>query len=918
MKSLMLWGAFEQPLHDCLLEELRAGSEFDLQVVFPSSTFTEPQQTLQSLPNTAAVNLDTAEARFNDEELRALRGADIILHQLRQTESEREEFADVLRVLKAGPQGKETVFIAVSDILTWARLRVDMEEPCSTADEPRRRPHPQYGDLLEAERRVTRAQKQGLLRTYVVWPGVQYGGGERALESVFRDSWSGEGPTVYGFGDNVLPTIHVSDLATFIKHVAVTLPPQQHLLAVDEARCTQQALVEGVAAHFGADVRRMSVEEMWLSNRRVEPSLLLNLPMQATPLEEMTWRFKDGPLPYVARLARDFLDRRGLAPLRVSLHGPPAAGKSALARALAQEYGVDVLSVPAVIKWALEECEDPVLRQSASAALAPPPPVPEPKPKKGQPVAPSPEPKRPRLSDALLVQAVRGYLTSGKLGPECRRNGFILDGFPKTLAQTQLLFADEPVRSEASRTPEPPEPEASRPSAKRVSSIKPTDDKTEAAPKAAGRRASPLIRMMSSKEVQPPLPPEAAPEAETGTSGAPKKEQWKVKLDWSVLLKATDEILAARIAAIPEKERAGTHNVGTEFARRISVYNEAVLPELEGILESVRTAGASILEIDQAEIPERPMTAQTERSVASDRNTHSAGSDRPNRSAGSDRNTVSAGSDKIGSVGSERNIGSAGSDRNTRSAGSAGSLGDGLSGTMPVDEALERESVAGSETLKSPKAGTPGMTSAGSRLGTPKSPSAHSGGLPSPGTRPPSGASSSGIERTGGNVEKARTPVPKVEPTGMGLEMVIGRVRAALGPPERYAGSKRKPQPVERTEPEPAPQEQGSQEHGQDVETSDEPIASPEGTEEAAAVQSSDSATVLPEPEPGLAPKPRATLEQRSAGIQAWLASTVMPAVLQAMLHAARARADDPAEAMARHLLHTARLQKAQERAAQT
>lgn len=49
---------------------------------------------------------------------------------------------------------------------------------------------------------------------------------------------------MYGFGDNVLPTIHVSDLASFIIHVAVTLPPQQHLLAVDDARCTQQALVE--------------------------------------------------------------------------------------------------------------------------------------------------------------------------------------------------------------------------------------------------------------------------------------------------------------------------------------------------------------------------------------------------------------------------------------------------------------------------------------------------------------------------------------------------------------------------------------------------------------------------------------------------------------------------------------------------
>jgi hypothetical protein len=59
-----------------------------------------------------------------------------------------------------------------------------------------------------------------------------------------QDSWSGVGPTIHRFGDNVLPTVHLRDLACFISHVALTLPPEQLLIAVDEAGCTQQALIE--------------------------------------------------------------------------------------------------------------------------------------------------------------------------------------------------------------------------------------------------------------------------------------------------------------------------------------------------------------------------------------------------------------------------------------------------------------------------------------------------------------------------------------------------------------------------------------------------------------------------------------------------------------------------------------------------
>lgn len=43
-----------------------------------------------------------------------------------------------------------------------------------------------------------------------------------------------------------------------------------------------------------------------------------------------------------------------------------------------------------------------------------------------------------RLDDVLLAKVVRHYLTTV---PKCRNAGYVLDGFPKTIEQAQILFA---------------------------------------------------------------------------------------------------------------------------------------------------------------------------------------------------------------------------------------------------------------------------------------------------------------------------------------------------------------------------------------------------------------------------------------------------------------------------------------------
>lgn len=77
---------------------------------------------------------------------------------------------------------------------------------------------------------------------------------------------------------------------------------------------------------------------------------------------------------------------------------------------------------------------------------------PAPKPKKAEPAEVKEETgKEPRLSDRALALMLKWKLTR----TECRNQGYVLDGFPKTIRQARLAFEDVPI--EVPEDPEEPE-----------------------------------------------------------------------------------------------------------------------------------------------------------------------------------------------------------------------------------------------------------------------------------------------------------------------------------------------------------------------------------------------------------------------------------------------------------------------------
>jgi len=69
---------------------------------------------------------------------------------------------------------------------------------------------------------------------------------------------------IFGSGKNIIPTIHVADLAAYVAAVCIEPPAQQYLLAADNAQLTQRDIVAAVAQKMGdTPVKEQSLAELY-------------------------------------------------------------------------------------------------------------------------------------------------------------------------------------------------------------------------------------------------------------------------------------------------------------------------------------------------------------------------------------------------------------------------------------------------------------------------------------------------------------------------------------------------------------------------------------------------------------------------------------------------------------------------------
>ncbi|KAL8611092.1 hypothetical protein ACOMHN_064382 [Nucella lapillus] len=353
---------------------------------------------------------------------------------------------------------KPKMFILISSVMTWAKSKPldpdDPDIPFTEDDYRRRKPHPNFKEHISAEKTVIKLGKtnKAKLVTYTVCTGLTYGAEESIFHYLFKSAWH-NAPQLQCFGNglNVVPTIHIKDLAGVIQNIADSRPKVRYLIAKDDAQNSLEEIVKAVSTTLGTGrVKNITKEEALLS-KDIEQAdfdqLLVNLRMDAVFVKEnmrISWASEAGIVENIQQVIKEYKDSRNLQPLRAVILGPPASGKTTVIQQLCEFYKLHHIKIKDVIDEEMDSQQTKARRadtedqdedddgqaQDAQELL--------------DQIAESKEQNGGRIEDQFVIQFLRDRLKS----TPCQNQGFLLDGYPKTLDQAKELFALEDDEAE--------------------------------------------------------------------------------------------------------------------------------------------------------------------------------------------------------------------------------------------------------------------------------------------------------------------------------------------------------------------------------------------------------------------------------------------------------------------------------------
>ncbi|ORY48290.1 P-loop containing nucleoside triphosphate hydrolase protein [Rhizoclosmatium globosum] len=327
--------------------------------------------------------------------------------------------------------------------MTWAKTKVDQDDPEAflAEDEYRRRkPHPNYKNHIQIEKNIMKFGKKSSLKTFVIASGLIYHAGDSIFHHMLKAAWHNEEELVcYGEGANVLPTIHLDDLTNIIVEVVEFAPENKYLLAIDDSKNTLYDITKAISDGLGTGRVKKVAKEVALLNKALPQSdydmLLVNLRLEPGHVKEMTfeWKYESGMIENLPALIQEYKDARGLSPLKIVLHGPPACGKTFYAQKLAGHYDIHYVELDAVVKDAVARLE----RRAAGDLL----------PNEDEDTIDGDKELLEEIKEAAKNnngkypdEYVQNFLKEKLRSMPCRNQGYILDGYPGTIEEAGIIF----------------------------------------------------------------------------------------------------------------------------------------------------------------------------------------------------------------------------------------------------------------------------------------------------------------------------------------------------------------------------------------------------------------------------------------------------------------------------------------------
>ncbi|XP_073348543.1 adenylate kinase 7-like [Pagrus major] len=394
-----------------------------------------------------------------DELLERLLECDVVVYNISEsgTQQQVEEATWAITALHAEGENFKSrkMFILVSTVMTWALSKAqnpDETDVLLTEEEfRRRRPHPNFKNHNNLEKLVLklgRGKGTGLTG-YVVASGLQYGKGENLFHYFFKVSWLLQFPKVplFGEGTNYIPMIHVYDLGGVLQNIIELKPKSKYILAVDDSKNTLEDIVKMISVTLGRGKLNKVPEQEAIAMKAFKPEeldyLSINLRLDAFIIKDsfsLRWTSEAGMVENMESIVKEYKNTRQLLPIKISLVGPPAVGKTTVAEKLCSHYQIHHIRIKEVIEEKItqleivDEAEPEYVSEEVTAAAR----------KQLEDFNKSMEMNAGRLADNLLVDILQEKLNS----KPCRNQGFVLDGFPKTYEQAKLIFSDEDTENQ--------------------------------------------------------------------------------------------------------------------------------------------------------------------------------------------------------------------------------------------------------------------------------------------------------------------------------------------------------------------------------------------------------------------------------------------------------------------------------------